>query len=134
MRQIGIIIVALLVFASCGEKIIEQPEDLIVKEKMVQMLYDLAVINAAKSISSEVLEDYFESPTSFVFKKYGVDSLQFVRSDLYYASQPVLYEGIYKEVASKLEEDKNKLETNRKKTNDSIAKKTRKYKDSLNQQ
>ena len=77
---------------------------------MVQMLYDLAVINAAKSTNSVVLEDYFESPTSFVFKKYGVDSLQFVHSDLYYASQPLLYESIYKELASKLEEDKDRME------------------------
>ena len=133
MKQIGIIVVALLILVSCGEKIIKQPEDLIVKEKMVQMLYDLAVINAAKSTNSVVLEDYFDSPTSFVFKKYGVDSLQFVHSDLYYASQPLLYESIYKEVASKLEEDINRMEEDRKKANDSIAEKTRKFKDSLNQ-
>jgi len=133
MKQIGIIVVSLLVLVSCGEKIIEQPEELIAREKMVQMLYDLAVINAAKNTNSIVLEDYFDSPTSFVFKKHGVDSLQFVQSDLYYASQPLLYEGIYKEVASKLEMDKNRMEEARKNKNDSIAKKTRKFKDSLNQ-
>jgi len=111
----------------------EQPEDLIPKEKMVQILYDFAVVNAAKNTNSVVLEDYFESPTSFVFKKHGVDSLQFVHSDLYYASQPLLYEGIYKEVVSKLEDDKDRMEEARKKANDSIAIKSRKFKDTLNQ-
>jgi hypothetical protein len=133
MKQIGVILVVLLAMVSCGEKIMEQPEDLIPKEKMVQILYDFAVVNAAKNTNSVVLEDYFESPTSFVFKKHGVDSLQFVHSDLYYASQPLLYEGIYKEVVSKLEDDKDRMEEARKKANDSIAIKSRKFKDTLNQ-
>lgn len=133
MKQFGVILVVLLAMVSCGEKIMEQPEDLIAKDKMVQILYDFAVINAAKSTNSIVLEDYFESPTSFVLEKYGVDSLQFVQSDRYYASQPLLYEGIYKEVASKLESNKNRMEEARKIDNENRAKESRKIKDSLNQ-
>ena len=132
MKQIGVLVVVLFAMVSCGEKIMEQPEDLIEKDKMIQILYDFAVINAAKSTNSIVLEDYFESPTSFIFKKYGVDSLQFVQSDRYYASQPLLYEGIYEEVASKLEEDKDRMEEARKKDIETRAKESRKIKDSLN--
>ena len=39
----------------------------------------------------------------YLFEKYGVDSLQFVESDRYYASIPVMYEEIYLEVKAELE-------------------------------
>jgi hypothetical protein len=38
----------------------------------------------------------------YLFDKYGVDSLQFVQSDLYYASVPEEYEKIYKAVEERL--------------------------------
>lgn len=117
--------------ASCVESIIQKPDDLIPQEKMTQLLYDLAILNAAKSTNSAILEVHFDSPTNFLFEQYGVDSLQFVKSDIFYASQPLVYEAIYKEVAAKLDKEKSKIEEVRKMKNDSLAAKSRKLKDSL---
>ncbi|MEX0289170.1 MAG: DUF4296 domain-containing protein [Flavobacteriaceae bacterium] len=111
--------IALVILVSCGEKIIEKPEDLIPKAKMVDMLYDLALINAAKGTNPKILEEHGVEPTRFLFEKHGVDSLQFVRSDIYYASIPVEYEDIYDKVSSRLEGDKKAIEEERKRKSDS---------------
>ena len=51
------LLIFILILASCGEKVIEEPNDLIAKEKMVDILYDLALINAAKSTNPKILEE-----------------------------------------------------------------------------
>ena len=131
MKKLLFLILGTVMITSCVEKIIEKPDDLIPREKMTQMLYDLAILNAAKSINSYILEKHFDSPTNFLFEQYGVDSLQFVQSDIYYASQPLVYEAIYKEVAARLEKEKSKVEEVRKIANDSIASRARQQRDSV---
>ena len=131
MKKQLIVFFGLLCMMSCGEKIIEKPDDLIPKEKMTDLLYDLAILNAAKSTNKALLEANFDSPTTFLFEQYGVDSLQFVKSDIYYASQPLVYESIYKEVAARLEREKEIVEEARKKRNDSLVSRGRQIKDSL---
>lgn len=131
MKKFFYILLVLVMVASCVERIIQKPDDLIPQEKMTQLLYDLAILNAAKSTNSAILEVHFDSPTNFLFEQYGVDSLQFVKSDIFYASQPLVYEAIYKEVAAKLDKEKSKIEEVRKMTNDSLAAKSRRLKDSL---
>jgi len=131
MKKLLSLILGIVMVTSCVEKIIEKPDDLIPREKMTQMLYDLAILNAAKSTNSYILEKHFDSPTDFLFEQYGVDSLQFVQSDIYYASQPLVYEAIYKEVAARLEKEKSKVEEERKIANDSIASRARQQRDSV---
>jgi len=109
----------LLLLVSCGEKVIEEPENLIPKEKMIDMFYDLSLINAAKGTNPKILQENKVEPTAFLFEKYGVDSLQFVRSDMYYASIPVEYKNIYEAVAAKLEKYKKDIEVERKRKQDS---------------
>ncbi|NNJ89346.1 MAG: DUF4296 domain-containing protein [Eudoraea sp.] len=133
MKKLVLFLLVLVIGTSCVEKIIKKPDDLIPREKMTQLLYDLAILNAAKGTNSAILEVHFDSPTYFLFEQYGVDSLQFVHSDIYYASQPLLYEAIYKEVAAKLEKEKNEIEEARKKVNDSLAARSRKLRDSISE-
>ncbi|NNC62079.1 MAG: DUF4296 domain-containing protein [Eudoraea sp.] len=122
---------ALIILSSCAEEVVEKPENLIPKEKMTSLLYDLAILNSAKGTNKAILEIHFDNPTTFLFDQYGVDSLQFVKSDIYYASKPLVYESIYKEVAARLEAEKEQVEENRKKRNDSLVKRSRIIKDSV---
>ena len=96
----------LLVISSCGEKLLDKPEDLIPKDKMINILKDLTILNSAKNTNAYVFHGNNIEPTSFVFSKYGIDSLQFVTSDKYYASLPNEYEAIYAEIDRQLEEEK----------------------------
>ena len=127
------------VFFACAEKLIEEPENLIPKEKMVEILNDLAIVNAAKITNVQVLRTNNIEPMEYIFTKYGIDSLQFVESDRYYASIPKEHEEIYTLVVAKLEKEKERL-SEEKKVRDSLkivdkeeARRKIKLKDSLRQ-
>jgi|SRR6056297_960317 len=119
MRIFSIAILVLFIVCSCGEKLIQEPDNLIPEDKMVQILKDMAIVNAAKSTNMGILKDNDVEPTSYVFEKYEIDSLQFVESDRYYASLPLKYEAIFTEVEAQLEEKKTYLDE-QKKINDSL--------------
>lgn len=125
---IGFLLISLF---SCAEKVIEKPDNLIPKEKMTDLLYELAILNAAKGTDKSILEEHIESPTAFLFQHYGVDSLQFVQSDIYYASQPLVYEAIYKDIAERLEREKTIAEEALKKRNDTLITRRSTLRDSL---
>ena len=110
MKERFIILIWFLALFSCAQKLLEKPDNLISKDKMVSILKDMTLINAAKSTNSGVLKENGIDPTNYVFKKYNIDSIQFVESDRYYASLPQEYEAIYMEVESLLEKEKEQME------------------------
>lgn len=114
MVKYGVLLVLTVLF-SCNEKVVEKPENLIPSEKMTSVLYDMAVINAAKNMNQDILNEYDIEPMGYIYSKYGIDSLQFVKSDLYYASNPSEYEAIYTAVKDKLEKDEQYMEEHNKK-------------------
>ena len=124
MAKYGVLLVFILLF-SCNEKVVEKPENLIPAEKMTSVLYDVAVINAAKNMNQDILIEYDIEPMAYIYSKYGIDSLQFVKSDLYYASNPSEYETIYTAVKDKLEKDEKYMEEHNKKMDSIKAAKER---------
>ncbi len=109
---------------SCGNPLMEAPDDLISKEKMADILYDIALINSIDNSYPQVLVSKNIKVMDFVFKKYGIDSTQFVQSDRYYASVPVLYEEIYQAVEDRLERQRDTvsklIQANRIKSGDTL--------------
>ncbi len=124
MAKCGVLLVFIMLL-SCNEKVVEKPENLIPEEKMVAVLYDMAVINAAKNMNQDILLEYDIEPMAYIYSKHGVDSLQFVKSDLYYASNPSEYETIYTAVKDKLEKDEQYMEEHQKKMDSIKAAKER---------
>ena len=114
MKKQGILLVLMLLLFSCAEKLIEKPDNVIPQDKMFLILKDMAIINAAKGTNLGKLKDNGVDPTTYVFEKYEVDSAQFVDSDRYYASLPIVYESIYKEVEASLENQRVQLEADKK--------------------
>ncbi|MBT8320192.1 MAG: DUF4296 domain-containing protein [Eudoraea sp.] len=115
MKRLLYLFVLLFLTAGCNEKVIEKPENLIAREKMVDILYDLALINSANAIDPKVLEKNQVEPMGYIFSKYGIDSIQFVRSDLYYAAIPLEYEAIYEALEERLETERLRLKEEREK-------------------
>lgn len=99
-----------LLLLACAEKLIEKPDKLIPEDKMVSILKEIAIVNAAKTTNQAKLRDNAIEPTTFVFEKYEVDSAQFVDSDRYYASLPMIYERLYKRVETSLENERLQME------------------------
>lgn len=117
-------LLVMLLCMACEENLVEKPEDLIAKDKMISILYDIAVLNAAREINSDVMLEYEIEPTAFVLKQYGVDSVQFSNSDLYYASVPKDYDAIYAAVKERLDKEKERLDEIRKQQGDSARQRT----------
>jgi hypothetical protein len=108
MRNSVVIICLIFSFFSCNNNIIEKPKNLIEKDKMINILYDLSLLDAVKTqfieggISNQKANDY-------IYKKYKIDSLQLVQSNKYYASDIEEYKKMFEEVKSKLDKENNKL-------------------------
>jgi hypothetical protein len=107
MKKIIFFCFAILVFG-CKESAIEKPSNLIEKNKMVDILYDISLLEAVRSqnikggISTSEINQ-------FIFKKYKIDSTQFVSSNKYYASDVEDYKKMFEKVKTKLEEDTKKV-------------------------
>lgn len=127
MRQVLLLVLGLFLFSSCAEELIERPENLIPEDKMVSIIKEMAIVNAAKTTNLGKLRENGIEPTTFVFEKFEIDSAQFVDSDRYYASKPLRYENMYKKVESELEAQRVQLDMEKKlRDSISLAKKTKK--------
>lgn len=100
--------VSLVALASCTQgNVVEKPENLVDEDQMVNMLYDLSLMQASYSVG-EVQNKRIDG-LKFLKEKYGVDSATFAGSNKYYASQPEKYQKIQKQVFEMMEAEKAKL-------------------------
>jgi sulfur relay (sulfurtransferase) DsrF/TusC family protein len=93
----------LMVLVSCKNTPIDKPQNLIEEDKMINILYDNSVLQAIKVTNPKSLETRKINTNKYIFQKYKIDSLQFVKSDLYYASDADNYGKMYKKVIEKIE-------------------------------
>ncbi|MER3319799.1 MAG: DUF4296 domain-containing protein [Allomuricauda sp.] len=131
MKYIITLFFGMILLVSCAEKVVEEPENLIPKEKMTEILHDLAILNASKSLTGNKLKNSGIEVMGFLYEKYDIDSTQFSQSDLYYASIPLEYQSIYEGVEARIKQQKDTLEAIGKRRNDSIRKANSKRNDSL---
>lgn len=111
MKKALFFLALIAVFFSCKEEIINKPKKLIEKDIMLDIMYDLSILEAIKYQHLTSVEDYNTNPTAFILRKYKVDSLQFARSNSYYATDYKEYKKMYKIVNDRLEKDKLALDT-----------------------
>lgn len=103
MKKLLSIILLFLLSISCNSNAVKKPENLIEREKMVDIIFDLSILEAAKSQKPIVLEQYQIQSNAYVYKKYQIDSLQFANSVKYYASDFENYHSIYDSVNKRIE-------------------------------
>ena len=77
---------------------------------MVNIMYDLSLLEAIKYQNPAVLDSNQIRPKQFIYKKYKVDSLQLAQNNVYYASDYKTYKVMFDEVINRLERDKKKVE------------------------
>ncbi|UJH66193.1 DUF4296 domain-containing protein [Allomuricauda sp. SCSIO 65647] len=128
-RLIAIVLVSLV--WSCAEKVVEKPNDLLSEAQMAEILYDLAIFQAAESANKSILEKTNLEAMQFIYGKYEIDSARFAQSDLYYASLPLKYQTIYENVEARLDKEAKVMEEGRKKKKDSLGEATKKRSDSV---
>ena len=136
IKQLKYFLLLLLIF-SCKSNNVnkpKKPDNLISKNKMIEVIYDISLINSAKGINKKLIENEGIVPEEYIYKKHNIDSLQFVLSNEYYAYNLKTYEDIYDGVKLKLEKDRkhfNAISGEEKKINEKVNKDTRRKYDSL---
>lgn len=135
-RTLAFILVGLLICSCKNNKITlpERPDNLISEDKMVEVLYDMALVSAAKGVNKRIMENKGIYPQSYIYNKHGIDSMQFAISNEYYSYDIRTYQELYDRVRLKLEADKqefNKSIQKKKTTRDSISEINRRRRDSI---
>jgi len=102
-------LLSFILLASCSKTIVDKPKNLIEENKMVDILYDLALLDAVRTQIPKEKQHYKGFPNQYIFKKHQIDSLQFVKSNQYYASDISNYKKIFERVKEKLEQDKKNI-------------------------
>ena len=105
----------------------EKPENLIPEDTMAEILAEIYLGNAARSIDNRAMQEKGIKIDSFLFKKYNIDSLQFAKSNAYYASDLNKYNAIFQNIEQKLEALK-KEENDKRLRVDSLKTETKKDK------
>jgi hypothetical protein len=100
------VMMCLLVIACNTNAKPKKPDNLISKDKMSEVLYDLYIINAAKGVNKKVLKANGFMPETYVLTKHNIDSTQFADSNMYYAFDIDVYEAIVDKVKARLEKEK----------------------------
>lgn len=119
MNKALILIVSLFIFAtSCKEKVNTKPKNLISKDKMVNIIYDIAILEATRAQNYSV-QNY---PTSieYIKNKYHIDSLTYAQSTQYYASDIKEYKKMYDVVKERLTKENAKITNNKASNNPDI--------------
>lgn len=96
-------IVIIFFLIGCQENKVnyKKPADLIPKEEMINLIYDMHLAVAASNMKDVSLEK--RNYMSLVYEKYDVDSTRFANSNLYYTSRIQEYEEMFEEVERRLD-------------------------------
>ncbi|MCL9768802.1 DUF4296 domain-containing protein [Flavobacterium sp. HXWNR69] len=107
MKQLLFLFISLLA-VSCSKNPVQKPDPLLEEEVMVDIIYDISLIQAIEgSMPNRLLENNIK-PDQFIFEKYKIDSTIYRQNQLYYAADARIYKRIYKKVAERLEQNKIK--------------------------
>ncbi len=139
MKKILSLLAIVILFVNCKDEVVKKPDRLIEKGKMIDIMYDLSILEASKFQNPADLGSYSNTPSEYIYKKYKVDSLQLAQSNIYYASNYIEYKDMYEQVGKRIDGKKAtvdaiiKIEKKKQEKLDAlkIAKAALKKKDSL---
>ena len=112
----------------------KKPDNLISKGKMIDIITDISLMNAAKGVDKNLLNTKGIDPEKYIFQKFAIDSIQFAENSNYYAYDVKEYEDIYLQVKQRLESQRviyKDLEEKERKERDSVRKAKKKKRDSI---
>lgn len=100
----------ILIWIGCKEPAVNEPDILIEKQVMVDILYDLSLLEAMKYQSLSPLENYNLNPSQYIFKKYKIDSLQLAQNNRYYAADYKGYKKMNDQIQARLDKNRTSIE------------------------
>ena len=110
MKKYFLILISFIFLVSCDKNGIKEPDNLIEKDKVVDIIYDLTILQAMRGNFQAKLDSNKISAADYIYKKYKVDSLQFANSNRYYATDVASYNRMYNRVTERLAAEKTKAD------------------------
>ena len=107
----SISLVVILAILGCKEDLVKKPDTLIEKSKMIDIMYDMALLEAVKYQNPTVLDSNQIRPKQFIYKKYKIDSLQLAQNNVYYAADYKSYKIMFDEVVKRVIKEKKRAVT-----------------------
>ena len=83
----------IFLFIGCSDNV---PDNLISKEKMENIIFDIMILNSSSGFDLKIDNNLLSD--ELIYKKYNIDSLQFFESELYYSKNPRDHYEIYAKV------------------------------------
>lgn len=111
MRKIIPFLAILTFLISCKDEVVKKPERLIKKDVIVNVMYDLAVLEAIKYQNPASLDTFKINSRDYIYKKYKIDSLQFAKSNVYYASDYEDYKLMFEQITKRLDANKKSVDS-----------------------
>lgn len=103
MKKAIYLSIVLAIFA-CSENPVKKPKVLLDEETMENIIFDVAILQAAKANSLDVLQANNIDSKNFIYKKYKIDSTIFHQNNRYYAGNIRKHKHMHKRVLARLEE------------------------------
>jgi hypothetical protein len=102
MKYIAALLLTLTLWCCQDVKRPEIPLNLIPEDQMAEVLTEVYLINAARSFDNRVIIEQKIKLDSFFFRKFNIDSLQFVESNAYYTSNLSAYNKLFTKVEERM--------------------------------
>ena len=104
MKQVLFLFVSLFVL-SCSMNPVPKPDILLDEEVMVNIIYDISILQATDGSMSYKLSDHNIKMDQYIFEKYKIDSITYRENQRYYAADARKYKKIYKKVIERFEKE-----------------------------
>ncbi|MFV8268755.1 DUF4296 domain-containing protein [Flavobacterium sp. GT2N3] len=111
MRKIIALLTIVTLFVSCKEEVVNKPQRLIDKDVMVDIMYDLSILEAIKNQNPASLDTFKINSRDYIFKKYKIDSVQYATSNIYYASDYNEYKSMFEQISKRLESNNKSVDS-----------------------
>jgi len=111
MKKIIALLTIVTLFISCKEGVVNKPKQLIDKDVMVDIIYDLSILEAIKNQNPASLDTFKINSRDYIFKKYKIDSVQYAASNVYYASDYNDYKSMFEQIGKRLESNKKSVDS-----------------------
>lgn len=113
MKQLLVILLVVLII-SCSNNPVPKPDNLLSEEVMKDILFDVAILQAAESTVGYRLTQNNIKLTPFIYKKYKIDSLTYYQNQKYYAADLKKYKKMYREILERLDKEEAQYQTKEK--------------------
>jgi len=107
MKKTAIFLLIIWFISSCSDS--KKPENLIPEDKMIDILYDLNILQAIHSNDYKLLSLYDLKPKTFIYQKYDIDSLQLIESHRYYITNMDKYKKILEKIIVRVKTKKDSI-------------------------